>query len=62
LLLFFRGFGNSKEKVMAFRECFGRLGELRSLIPDCTPILALTATAAHAENKRGNSYIIEFEN
>ncbi|CAB3979744.1 Werner syndrome ATP-dependent helicase-like [Paramuricea clavata] len=40
------GFGNSKEKLIAFRECFGRLGELRSLIPDCTPILALTATAA----------------
>ena len=44
--IFFRGFGNSKEKVIAFRECFGRLGELRSLIPCCTPLLALTATAA----------------
>ena len=41
-----QGFGNSKEKVLAFRECFARLGELRSLIPCCTPILALTATAA----------------
>ena len=44
--LFSRGFGNCKEKVIAFRECFVRLGELRSLIPCCTPVLALTATAA----------------
>ena len=25
--------------------CFGRLGELRSLAPDKTPVMALTATA-----------------
>ena len=47
ILFYFRGFGNSKEKVIAFRECFGRLGELRSLIPDGTPIYALTATATN---------------
>jgi ATP-dependent DNA helicase RecQ len=31
--------------MMAFRECFSRIGELRSLVPDITPILSLTATA-----------------
>ena len=47
LVLFFinRGYGNTKERMMAFRECFSRIGELRSLVPDITTILALTATA-----------------
>ena len=44
-----RGFGtqSKKEFTAAFRECFSRLGELRSLAPQrpLTPMLALTATA-----------------
>lgn len=44
-----RGFGtqSKKEFTAAFRECFSRLGELRSLAPQrpLTPVLALTATA-----------------
>ena len=44
-----RGFGtqSKKESTAAFRECFSRLGELRSLAPQrpLTPMLALTATA-----------------
>ena len=28
-----------------FREWYGRLGQLRSLLPSSTPVLALTATA-----------------
>jgi superfamily II DNA helicase RecQ len=41
----FRGQNDKKEKRLAFRECFGRLGELRSILPGA-PVLALTATAA----------------
>ena len=40
----FRGQNDKKEKRLAFRECFGRLGELRSILPGA-PVLALTATA-----------------
>ena len=44
-----RGLGtqSKKEFTAAFRECFSRLGELRSLAPQrpLTPMLALTATA-----------------
>lgn len=45
-----RGFGaheSKKEFTAAFRECFSRLGELRSLAPQkpIAPMLALTATA-----------------
>ena len=42
-----RGFGTQSEKefTAAFRECFSRLGELRSLALTLTPVLALTATA-----------------
>ena len=29
----------------AFRECYGRIGQLRSLLHSSTPVLALTATA-----------------
>ena len=43
--LFFRGKGNKKAKKAAFRECFFRIGDLRSLLPQDTPFLALTATA-----------------
>ncbi len=43
--IFNRGYGNTKERLAAFRECFSRIGELRSIIPDVAPILALTATA-----------------
>ena len=39
-----RGYEN-KEKQQAFRACFSRLGELRSLAPSETPFMALTATA-----------------
>ena len=46
----FRGYASvcKKEFVAAFRECFARLGELRSLCPQnpVTPVLALTATAS----------------
>ena len=44
LFLIYQGL-YSKEKQQAFRACFGRLGELRSLAPDKTPVMALTATA-----------------
>ncbi|CAB4012130.1 Werner syndrome ATP-dependent helicase-like [Paramuricea clavata] len=37
------GQNDKKEKRLAFRECFGRLGELRSILPGA-PVLALTAT------------------
>jgi hypothetical protein len=40
----FRDQNDKKEKRLAFRECFGRLGELRSILPGA-PVLALTATA-----------------
>ncbi|CAB4010341.1 Werner syndrome ATP-dependent helicase-like [Paramuricea clavata] len=39
------GKGNAKERKAAFRQCFFRLGEVRSLLPLGTPVLALTATA-----------------
>ena len=45
----FRGYGtrSKKEFTAAFRECFSRIGELRSLGPQkpLTPVVALTATA-----------------
>jgi superfamily II DNA helicase RecQ len=40
-----RGKGNKKEKKAAFRQCFFKLGEVRSLLPLGSPVLALTATA-----------------
>ena len=43
--LFFRGKGNERAKRAAFRECFFRIGDVRSLLPQGTPVLALTATA-----------------
>ncbi|KXJ11319.1 Werner syndrome ATP-dependent helicase [Exaiptasia diaphana] len=39
------GHGNAKERKAAFRESFGRIGDLRSLMPVGSPVLALTATA-----------------
>lgn len=44
---FYRGFGCTlgKEQKAAFRKCFSRIGELRSLGPQEAPMLALTATA-----------------
>ena len=42
----YRGYGNTKEATAAFRECFGKLGKLRSLMPPSSPVLALTATAS----------------
>ena len=41
MYLFFRGMGE------VFREWYGRLGQLRSLLPSSTPVLALTATATN---------------
>ena len=41
-VLLFRG-KSSSNKLAAFRECFMKLGELRSLIP--TKFVVLTATA-----------------
>jgi len=43
--LLIRGKGNTKERKAAFRHCFFRLGEVRSILPIGTPVLALTATA-----------------
>ncbi|KAM4542739.1 uncharacterized protein PAE49_019234 [Odontesthes bonariensis] len=40
----------------AFRECFGKLGELRALVKQGTPILALTATADLDSRAFGRSY------
>ncbi|XP_066266513.1 ATP-dependent DNA helicase RecQ-like [Branchiostoma lanceolatum] len=37
--------GMAKKGVKAFRECFGRLAELRSLCRNGIPVLALTASA-----------------
>ena len=48
-ILFLRGTSTSS-KMAPFRECYGRLHELRSLIPSAV-ILSLTATAAK-ETKR----------
>ena len=42
--IYCRGYTN--EQASAFRQCFSKLGELRSLVPNNTPILALTATAS----------------
>ncbi|KAK3721863.1 hypothetical protein QZH41_011499, partial [Actinostola sp. cb2023] len=41
------GYGskNGKEETAAFRGCFSRIGELRSIGPKKAPMLALTATA-----------------
>ncbi|XP_031556980.1 Werner syndrome ATP-dependent helicase-like [Actinia tenebrosa] len=36
---------SSKQRKAAFRQCFFRLGEIRSLLPVGAPVLALTATA-----------------
>ena len=41
MYLFFRGMGE------VFREWYRRLGQLRSLLPSSTPVLALTATATN---------------
>ena len=45
MFLTFRGKGNEKSKKAAFRECFFKIGDVRSLLPQGTPVLALTATA-----------------
>ena len=50
-ILHCRGY-DSKEKQQAFRACFGRLGELRSLVPVQTPVMALTATATKITRQR----------
>ncbi|KAK7939597.1 hypothetical protein WMY93_002923 [Mugilogobius chulae] len=42
-LIFFRGEGTKGQP--AFRESFSKLGELRSIVPEGTPVLALTASA-----------------
>ncbi|KAK3751421.1 hypothetical protein QZH41_018766, partial [Actinostola sp. cb2023] len=39
------GKGIAKERKAAFRQCFFRLGEIRSLLPVGSPVVALTATA-----------------
>lgn len=44
-MVLFRGKGNEKAKKSAFRECFFRIGDVRSLLPQGVPVLALTATA-----------------
>ena len=53
-LLSFRGTGNKCRG--AFREAFGRVGELRSYIPEGTPVLGLTATAS----KRMRQKLVKF--
>ncbi|PIK54282.1 putative Werner syndrome ATP-dependent helicase-like [Apostichopus japonicus] len=40
-----QGLQGRKKAEAVFRETFGRLGELRTLLPEGTPILAMTATA-----------------
>ena len=45
MFLTFRGKGNEKSKKAAFRECFFKIGDVRSLLPQGTPVLALRATA-----------------
>ena len=34
-----------------FRPTFGRLAEVRALVPPCTPLMACTATASKSEKK-----------
>ena len=41
----FKGKGNEKAKKATFRECFSRIGDVCSLLPQGTPVLASTATA-----------------
>ncbi len=51
-LVFFRGIHKDKKKEKAFRDAFGRLGELKSLLPVETPFLALTATATKGTKQK----------
>ena len=44
-MLIYRGKGNVKKEKAAFRECFFKIGDVRSILPQGTPLLALTATA-----------------
>nr|XP_054593292.1 uncharacterized protein LOC129160144 isoform X2 [Nothobranchius furzeri] len=51
--------GKADKGHKAFRECFAKLGELRSIVRRGTPILALTATAdLDSEPLSKNSYIL----
>ena len=43
---------NTDNKKDAFRKWCGRVGEIRSLLPQGVPLLALTATATAATRKR----------
>lgn len=43
--------GESHNEEEPFRECFSRVGELRSLCP-ATPVLALTATASPTNRRK----------
>ena len=45
MFLTYRGKRNEKSKKAAFRECFFKIGDVRSLPPEGAPVLALTATA-----------------
>lgn len=45
MFLTFRGKRNEKSKKAAFRECFFKIGDVHSLLPQGTPVLALRATA-----------------
>ena len=44
--IYWRGYTNAKEQASAFRQCFSKLGELWLLVPNNTPMLALTVTAS----------------
>ena len=52
-----RGMTEKKQQETAFREWYGRLGEIRALLEDTAPILCLTATAS-AKTKRKISKVL----
>ena len=50
-----RGKADTKTKKAAFRQHYGRIGEIRSLLPPSTPVVVMTATATnHAEREIAN--------
>ena len=49
--MFCRGQADTSGKMLAFRDAYGRLAELRALLPSSVPMTALTATAT-AEDRQ----------
>ena len=49
--------GTGKKGKCAFREAFGRVSELRSYVPEGTPLLGLTATACKEMRQQLQKYL-----